>query len=700
MKVLEVLRSGDDVVRVFGPDADPDVVRERLPSADSWKPAWKSPCPAHRSGTRRDLTVYVIEDVLRVHCRTGCKPARIAEAIGVDPGLVLEGNPDEPPSLPLGFTADPHLGELNPADLVDDMEPSPALFPEGSKRAIDVGPDLAPIVDRAQAALLESGAPVYQRAGRLVQVRWSATANAVKVGREVPPSDDERAGADARPEILAGPELGEAVDAAVEALRHAGNVYVRDGLLVAVTADAAEGPIRRDAAAPRIVIFTRDTMLEALARSARWYRTRRSEDGGSERVYGRPDGEVARALVAERADALRLPRLAGVVSTPVLRPDGTVLERPGYDPATELLYRPATMFPPVPSRPTQDDVTQATRALLEPLEEFRWESLVHDRPAAIAGSLTPLARHAIGGAVPLFAVDGTAPGCGKGLLTDVMTIIGTGRRAARMTVPRDRGDEEMRKAILAIALEGDAAILLDNVSFPLGTDALCSIVTDLKLKGRLLGVSRMATVSCRASWYATGNGLRFVKDFGRRVFLIRLDPKDERPELRRFSRNLLDYLTKERARLTVAGLTLLRAFSCAGRPSHGGIRIGSFEDWDDLVRGAMIWAGLGDPAAGRERVYEAADADFDALRGLAAAIYEVKGGVPWTCAELLQAADGSDDLRQSIEVFCDQPDVRAVSLGKRLEARKGRVVEGKRIVRLRELESRSKVARWRVEVIS
>ena len=35
------------------------------------------------------------------------------------------------------------------------------------------------------------------------------------------------------------------------------------------------------------------------------------------------------------------PPLEGIVEVPVLRPDGTILSKPGYDPSTRLFYRPA-----------------------------------------------------------------------------------------------------------------------------------------------------------------------------------------------------------------------------------------------------------------------------------------------------------------------------------------------------------------------
>ena len=51
----------------------------------------------------------------------------------------------------------------------------------------------------------------------------------------------------------------------------------------------------------------------------------------------RRERAVATALLA-RAGAWRFNSIIGVVTAPTLRPDGSVIDRPGYDPATGLLF--------------------------------------------------------------------------------------------------------------------------------------------------------------------------------------------------------------------------------------------------------------------------------------------------------------------------------------------------------------------------
>ena len=53
-------------------------------------------------------------------------------------------------------------------------------------------------------------------------------------------------------------------------------------------------------------------------------------------------------------------RLEAVVESPILRADGTVLQAPGYDPLTGIVFRPQVSFPRVPEHPTKADVTRAS----------------------------------------------------------------------------------------------------------------------------------------------------------------------------------------------------------------------------------------------------------------------------------------------------------------------------------------------------
>src|SRR5215813_1272359 len=98
-------------------------------------------------------------------------------------------------------------------------------------------------------------------------------------------------------------------------------------------------------------------------------------------------------------------------------------------------------------------------------------------------------------------------------------------------------------------------------------------------------------------WLASGNNMQFQGDVARRVVPIALDPKMERPEERTdFKHNpLLPWVEQERPRLTIAALTILKAYFTASCPAQDIAPLGSFEAWSNLVRQALIWADEADP---------------------------------------------------------------------------------------------------------
>ena len=84
-----------------------------------------------------------------------------------------------------------------------------------------------------------------------------------------------------------------------------------------------------------------------------------------------------------------------------------------------------------------------------------------------------------------------------------------------------------------------------------------------------------------------------------------IDPQCERPEERRFQRNLHDYVPTHRGALVPLALTVLGAYHIAGRPDQSLKPWGGFDEWSNWVRSALVWLqldGLADPAEGRARI--------------------------------------------------------------------------------------------------
>ena len=78
--------------------------------------------------------------------------------------------------------------------------------------------------------------------------------------------------------------------------------------------------------------------------------------------YIDPPRTVVKKLLA-KGSWPRLPRVVGVVTVPMLRPDGTVLSEPGYDLATKLWYAPAPGLRLPPIRATREAAETALTLL-------------------------------------------------------------------------------------------------------------------------------------------------------------------------------------------------------------------------------------------------------------------------------------------------------------------------------------------------
>jgi len=89
---------------------------------------------------------------------------------------------------------------------------------------------------------------------------------------------------------------------------------------------------------------------------------------------------------------------------------------------------------------------------------------------------------------------------------------------------------------------------------------------------------------------------------------------DERPELRKFSRNTLRQAGANRATYVAAGLTIMRAYLAAGAPEVCG-PFGSYAEWSSMVRSPLVWLGEPDPVASVDAA-QAEDPELADLREL------------------------------------------------------------------------------------
>ncbi|WP_437647313.1 hypothetical protein [Sorangium sp. So ce362] len=516
---------------------------------------------------------------------------------------------------------------------------------------------------------------------------------------------------DTRPEIRLGPELMQIVDRAIVAMRSDADVYQREGVLVHVVrtrTDLSEDGTFIPAGTPQIRPVALATLRERLTSVARWMRLDKRSNLFVQVI---PPDEVVQALLARGAWAGVRP-LIGMIEAPSLRPDGSLLDAPGYDPTTGYLYAPSAEFPPVPPEPTQDDARRALAELEELFEDFPHKSKDH-RAAAIAGILTLLARPAIRGNIPALIWESTTPGTGKGLGADLVGVVGTGRPTAKLNFPSE--PVELDKVLAGCALDGAAVINFDNVptSLPFGGGTLDRCLTSGgRVQIRVLGKSGNPTLPWETMVMATGNNMFIKDDLARRCIVSALESHLENPEERQDFRHpdLLAWATAERPRLVCAGLIILRAFIVAGRPKMEIGTWGSFEQWAALIPPALVFAGGGNPMRTRPTVENRTDPEKDAMRiilrdlpRLDASGTGITAKTIIGCLYPIERIRGQDtrpdaygDMREAIEQLVPAkpgaaPDTRA--FGRILAKFKGRVIGG---VHLQPKSADGGVMKWRV----
>jgi hypothetical protein len=307
--------------------------------------------------------------------------------------------------------------------------------------------------------------------------------------------------------------------------------------------------------------------------------------------------------------------LRGVRESPTLRADGSILQTPGYDRATGFLYAPQLEYPAIPENPTRADAETAFRMLAHVVRDFAFASPA-DASVWGAAVLADATRPALE-AAPVIGFDAPQFGAGKSLLANLACLIVHGTKLIGKGWTADEAENEKR--LYAALLAGEHSYFADNIKMglPFGGEAIAAILTQDRWAARKLGKSEQTPVSTRAIFYATGVNLTFTADVVRRALKCRIEPGVDHPENRPFDYDIAAETLANHPRLLAAALTIVRAYVVAGFPMQGKFTpMGSFGDFDRLIRGALLWLGLADPLE-TQRDIESVDPEIDTLsRGL------------------------------------------------------------------------------------
>lgn len=486
--------------------------------------------------------------------------------------------------------------------------------------------------------------------------------------------------------VMAG-EMNRVVDAAERELAQSRRHYQRGGLIVTVVTDPGTRETRVQEISP-------PALVRALAGAATWERF----DGRTE-DWVRADPPARHATVLfDSTSYPHLPVLNGLARQPYLRPDGSLMTAAGYDTATGLFGVFDAREFSVPDKPTRAQAEAALALLKSLLVEFSFagdSDLAAALVAMLAAAIRPSLAHA-----PMIHARAHMVGSGKSYLCELITAFATPQRGTPTTFPAD--DEECRKLLLAELLRAPAVVEFDNLTGDLvAHKSLCTVLTSEFMSGRILGVSKTATVSTRALFLSSGNNVGPVQDMTRRCISIRLDPGCEMPAARSFTRpELVRDVLRERGRYVSAALTIVRAWIVTGRPKAICKSLAGYGDWSDLCRQPLLWLGCADPTVS---VFEAMteDPDRETLGRLLTSWFMVFGKTPAMVRDAVKQAitfnDENAELREVLRDIADERgEINRRKLGWWIRRHAGRIVNGQRFVRAS--GNRSAEA-WQVEVV-
>jgi len=380
---------------------------------------------------------------------------------------------------------------------------------------------------------------------------------------------------------------------------------------------------------------------------------------------------------------------------------------------------PALIMPDIPGHPTKDHIEAAVTMILDVIADFPFVDGA-SRANAIGALLTPVCRPAIKGSTPLALFDATMQGTGKTLLSQVVSLIATGREGTLFSAPREA--EEWRKQLTSVLREGSAIVSIDNVNCCLDSADLCKALTETIHGDRILGKSQTVSLPVRCTWIATGNNIRLGGDMPRRCYWVRMDPKCSRPFERTGFRHkrLTQYVLGHRGKLLAALLVLARSWFMAGCPPPKVTPVGSFEDWTTIIGGILQHAGVDGFLANSTQLYNQVDAESVQWEGFLKTIDTVVGSQPFTVAQVWERMNEktynadtrqtlltarAEELRAALPDFIaevmDREGLFKQRLGIAFRERLGRRY-GETEIRIERwaADLHSKVARWKVMMSS
>jgi hypothetical protein len=329
----------------------------------------------------------------------------------------------------------------------------------------------------------------------------------------------------------------------------------------------------------------------------------------------RKHAEQVLSQLRSRPEETEWKRIERISNVPLLLADGGLVEKSGYDPTTRVWFDPREFkFPAIPERPSEKHARKAIKLFDRVYGEFPFKD-TNSYAVVLSLVLSLLLRHLLP-TVPLHLFSAPQPRSGKTKIVEAAAGATTGRDVARINY---RNTEEFEKFLPVPLTSGDPLVLIDNVGSAVTSHMLSTVLTtDAEYAVRKLGATEEIRTLNRSVFAATGNQLRIGGDLPGRSIMARINPDCANPEFRSFKFDPPTLARKMFPALAMAALTAARWYIQSDCPepqyAEGRKELGSFEDWNRIVRGLLVSLEVGDPLATQEEVRETnVDAAADVL---------------------------------------------------------------------------------------
>lgn len=420
-----------------------------------------------------------------------------------------------------------------------------------------------------------------------------------------PPANEIR-DEDPRPiiQIKGGSLVENALQAEAILFAAKADLYRQSGFIVRPIRNVLRDNRGEETQVPAITAATNATLRNAIGKYAR---CQKYDLRGNRWINCDPKSEMAEAVIDHKGEGSNWRTLAGVTSTPLMRRDASIAWKDGFDEETGMFLMDPVKLPKMPDHPTFEDAKKAQKLLDKLLVEFPF----HDNDGsdgtgtasyavAMSALLTPIARAAISIA-PMHVAKAPAAGTGKSYLFNISSAIAYGTRCP--VIAAGQTEEETEKRLASRIIAGNAIICIDNVNSTLSGDLLAQAISEDIIAPRILGRSESPNITNRFTIFATGNNIQIKGDLNRRCIVCHMDAGVETPSERSFETDPVAMVFANRGTYVAACIIILRAHALAGYPGLEDLKAyNSFDDWNKVVRAALVWLGLKDPVSSLDTV--------------------------------------------------------------------------------------------------